>query len=129
MKRTAVTMALVAALVLTPALMLQAVAQPGPGGGPPGGPGGPPPGMMGPGGPGMGPGMMGSGGPGMMMPPPPMPTPVVVIGDGVVYVACDGKLMAFEAKTLRKLGEAIYWERPEPPQRPQRPEGDRPPDR
>jgi outer membrane protein assembly factor BamB len=52
------------------------------------------------------------------MGPPPAPVPVVVVGDGVVYVACDGKLTAFEAKTLKKLGEATYWERPEPPKRP-----------
>jgi hypothetical protein len=54
----------------------------------------------------------------MPMMPPPTPTPVVVLGDGVVYVACDGKLIAFEAKTLRKLAEATYWERPARPEGP-----------
>ena len=89
------------ALVLAVGLLVVAVwhvaAQPQ--GGFPGGPmpGGPPP-MMGP---------MGA-----------PPSPVVVIGDGVVYVAFDGKITAFEAKTLRKLAEATYWERPEPPKRP-----------
>jgi outer membrane protein assembly factor BamB len=80
-----------------------------PQGGPPqGGMGGFPGGMGGfPG----GPPMMGP----MMM---PAPMAVVVVGDGVVYVACDGKLTAFDAKTLEKLAEATYWERPEPPQRP-----------
>jgi len=62
--------------------------------------------------------MMGPHGPGFGPPPPPTPTPVVVLGDGVVYVACDGKLMAFEAKTLKKLGEATYWERPARPEGP-----------
>jgi hypothetical protein len=57
---------------------------------------------------GMGRGMMG---PGMGMPPTP-PQPVVVVADGVVYVAFDGKIMAFEAKTLHKLSEATYSERP-----------------
>jgi outer membrane protein assembly factor BamB len=53
----------------------------------------------------------------MMMPGwPPAPTPVVVVADGVVYVACDGVLTAFEAKTLKPLGSATYWTRPEPPQ-------------
>ena len=33
-------------------------------------------------------------------------------------VACDGKLTAYEAKTLEVLGEAIYWERPQPQQPP-----------
>jgi hypothetical protein len=77
--------------------VLHAVAQPGVGPDDQGG-------IMGPGGPGMGP-----------MGPPGGPTPVVLVSDGVVYVACDGKLMAFEARTLRKLSEATYWERPAPP--------------
>jgi hypothetical protein len=58
------------------------------------------------------------GGPMMFGPPGgfqmPAPMPVVVTDDGVVYVACDGKLTAYEAKTLKVLGEAVYWERPEP---------------
>jgi hypothetical protein len=68
----------------------QALAQPGAGGAPqPGGFGG----MM------MGPGW------------PPAPTPVVVAADGVVYVACEGKLIAYEGKTLQPLAQATYWER------------------
>jgi len=75
------------------------VAQPGPGGGAGGGPFG------------------GGGFGGMMMAGwPPAPTPVVLVDDGVVYVACDGVLTAFEAKTLKPLGSAVYWTRPEPPQ-------------
>ena len=91
--------ATLAALLIVTAVW-HVVAQPAPGGGPPGA-GGP-----------------GGGFPGMMMMPgwPPAPTPVVVVSDGVVYVACDGKLTAFEAKTLKPLGEAIYWERPAPQQ-------------
>jgi len=58
------------------------------------------------------------GGPMMFGPPMgfqmPAPMAVVVVADGVVYVACDGKLTAYEAKTLKPLGEATYWERPEP---------------
>ncbi len=57
------------------------------------------------------------GGPMMFGPPMnipgPAPVPVVVVGEGVVYVACDGRLMAFDAKTLQKVAEATYWERPE----------------
>lgn len=85
--------------------------------GPP--PGGPPPGMGQAGGTGiMGGPMMGGmmGGPMMgMMGPPMTPSVTVVVADGVVYVACDGELFAFEATTLRKLGQATYWERPRPP--------------
>ena len=85
----------------------------------PGGPmmGGPGPGPFGPGAP--GPGQFGPGGPGGLPagPPPPMqpgggPAVTVVVAEGVVYVACDGKLIAYEANTLRKLGEATYWEAP-----------------
>jgi hypothetical protein len=85
------TIKLVAGIVLLLLVVTawQALAQPGAAGGPPGG----------------GFGMMGPGW-------PPVPTPVLVVSDGVVYVACDGKLMAFEAKTLKPLGEATYWERP-----------------
>ena len=83
-----------------------AVAQPGQPG---------PQGPQAPGGmPGMGPmpgGMMG----GPMMYPPMMPmgppqTPVLLVSDGVIYVAFEGKLTAFEAKTLKKLAEAVYAE-------------------
>jgi hypothetical protein len=42
-----------------------------------------------------------------------------------VYVACDGKLTAYEAKTLKKLGEATFWKPPTPPE----PPTDRPKDR
>jgi len=57
----------------------------------------------------------GSGGeaPGMMAGWPPAPTAVVVAGEGGVYVACDGTLTAFEAGTLKPVGTAAYWERPE----------------
>jgi len=55
---------------------------------------GPPPLGMGPGGP------MGG--------PPPAAQAVVVVADGVVYVAAEGKIIAYEAKTLRKLAEATY---------------------
>ena len=59
---------------------------------------------MGMGGPGMGMGMMGGGG--------QQPTPVMLVADGVLYIACDGKVTAFELKTLNKLAQATYWERP-----------------
>jgi len=94
-------LAMVAAGVILALIVLAALhvlAQPGPGGGPGGGFGG-------------------GGFPGMMMPGwPPAPTPVVVAADGVVYVACDGVLTAFEAKTLKPLGSVTYWTRPEAPQ-------------
>ena len=48
-----------------------------------------------------------------MMPPPPPVT--VVVSDGAVYVAADGKLIAFEAKTLKKLAEAKIGDRQAPP--------------
>ena len=89
MKSRAFKTVAVIVLLLLVVTAWQALAQPAAGGGPPGG----------------GFGMMGPGW-------PPTPTPVVVVSDGVVYVACDGKLMAFEAKTLKPLGEATYWERP-----------------
>jgi len=100
MKSTLAKTAMGIALVLIVITALQVLAQPRPGGAPPAG------------------GAPGGGFPGMMMGPgwPPAPTPVVVVSDGVVYVACDGKLMAFEAKTLKVLGEATYWERPAPEQ-------------
>jgi len=100
MRSTVTKVAVMVALGLLVLAVLHAVAQPGPGGPPFGGPPGGPPGIMGP------------------MPPPPMPTPVVVVADGVVYVACAGKITAFEARTLKKLGEATYWEPPAPPKQP-----------
>jgi hypothetical protein len=87
--RTIKTVAVIV-LLLVVVTAWQALAQPGAGGGQP--PGGGFAGMMGPGW-------------------PPVPTPVVVVSDGVVYVACDGKLIAYEAKTLKLLAEATYWER------------------
>lgn len=48
--------------------------------------------------------------PGFMM---PAPMAVMVAEDGVIYVACDGTLTAFEAKTLKPLGAVTYWTRPE----------------
>jgi hypothetical protein len=69
--------------------------------------GGPP---MPPGGPGMGGGPMG-GPPG----PPPAPPVQMLAADGALYVACDGKVTAYEAKTLKKLAEATYSERKNPP--------------
>jgi len=101
LRTTLVRTALVLALLLVVATVWHVAAQPQVG---------PPQGGMGPfpGGPPMMPMM------GFMM---PAPVPVVVVGDGVVYVACDGKLTSFDAKTLEKLAEATYWERPEPPQR------------
>jgi hypothetical protein len=39
-------------------------------------------------------------------------SPTVVVADGVVYVAGAGKIVAFEAKTLRKLATAVYEEPP-----------------
>jgi len=64
------------------------------------------------------PGPFPGGMPPMMGPMGPPPTPVVVLGDGVVYVAFDGKITAFQARTLEKIAEATYWERPEPPKGP-----------
>ena len=55
-------------------------------------------------------------GPWMMAGWPPAPATVVVVADGIVYVACDGTLTALDAKTLKKVGEAVYWERPEFPE-------------
>jgi len=81
--------------------------------------GGPPPGGGG-----------GFGGPGMGGPmgPPPMPTGpsvTMVVSDGVIYVACDGTLTAYEAKTLKPLAQVTYWERPQPPDGPMGPGGNR----
>lgn len=53
---------------------------------------------------------------------PSAPTPVMLVVDGVLYIACDGKVFAFEAKTLKKLAEATYLE---PRQRGQGPRGGR----
>ena len=91
---------------------------PGEGAGPmmPGGPAGDMGmgGMMGP--------MAGMMGPmmGMMRPQPTPPAPVMMISDGVVYIAFNGKLTAFDAKTLQKIAEATYWEPPQPPMGPPR---------
>lgn len=41
-------------------------------------------------------------------PPPGMGGAALAVADGIVYVASDGKLMAFDAKSLKKLGEAQY---------------------
>ena len=101
MKPTIAKIAIAVAVALLLTAGLHALSQPNLGGG--GGFGG------------GGPMMMGPGGPPPFGGPPGGPTPVVVVSDGVVYVACDGKLIAFEAKTLKKLAEATYWERPQPP--------------
>ena len=94
MKSRLVKLVVGIAVVLILTAVLHVLAQPGPGGRPPG-----------------------QGFPGMMMGGwLPAPTPVMVVADGVVYVACDGKLMAFEAQTLKALGGAIYWEREQPQQ-------------
>ena len=94
MMRTAMlrcsTVALVVALAM---LALPATAQPGP---PPGGQGGF-------GGPGMGPGMGGPMGP----PPMPMSPPVtMMIADGVVYVACNGTLTAYQSQDAEEQARA-----------------------
>ena len=64
-----------------------------------------------------GPGM---GGPGMGGPmgPPPSATVQMIAADGVIYAACDGKVIALEAKTLKQLAEATVSERPQPPAQP-----------
>jgi hypothetical protein len=67
---------------------------------------------MGMGGMGMG---MGMGMPMMGMMGGNQPAPVMMIVDGVVYIAYAGKVMAFAGKTLEKLGEATYWEMPKFP--------------
>ena len=89
-----------------------ALAQPQPGGPPPGPPpeGGPEMGMDNPMAEFMGLGMLGGlfGGGGQ-------PQPVMLVADGIIYVACDGTLTAFDAKTLGKIATAVYWERPRPP--------------
>jgi len=90
-----------AVLILAALTAVPAFCQPGQGGGQRGGRG-----QMGPGGP---PGM------GMQMQLPPPPQTTMVVADGVLYIACDGKVTAFEAKTLNKLAEATYLERPAPP--------------
>jgi len=68
---------------------------------------------------GQGMGQLGVGGPGFGM-PAMAPTVQMVVADGVLYVACEGQVMAFDAKTLEKLAEATYWH---PPARPARNEG------
>ena len=89
-------------------------AAPAPGAQPPGG-AGMPAGPMGMPGPGMQPGMgmpggmgMGMGMMGMPMMQPAPAAPLMMIVDGVVYIAYDGTVTAFEAKTLNKLGEGTY---------------------
>ncbi len=94
MTRTLAGIAVAFMLVLTVAAVLQAVAQPGAQFGAfDGGMGGPP---MGP-------------------PPGGGSAPAVVAYDGEIYVAYEGTLTAFEAKTLEQVAQATYWERPEPP--------------
>ena len=100
MRSTLAKTALVLALGLIVAAVWHVAAQPP----------GPPQGGM--------PGPFPGGMPPMMGPMGPPPAPVVVLGDGVVYVAFDGKITAFQARTLEKISEATYWERPEPPKRP-----------
>jgi hypothetical protein len=55
------------------------------------------------GGPGMGPGMM-------MAPMAPQAT--MVVAEGVLYVACEGKITAYDARSLEKIAEVTYWEPP-----------------
>jgi hypothetical protein len=70
---------------------------------------------------GMGMGMPGMGMTGMGMNPMVMMgsmgrssvAPVMLVNDGIIYIAYDGKLTAFDAKTLERVGEATYWERPD----------------
>ncbi len=88
MSKTILIAALVICVVAVAAILVPALCQPG--GGPPGQGGG---------------GNFDMGGP---PPPPMMGAAAVAVGDGVVYVASDGKLTAFEAKTLKKLTEATY---------------------
>ena len=95
MKRSLVWTAAAIAALLVVTTVWHALAQPAQGGGPPGA----------------------GGFGGMMMAGwPPAPTPVMVATEGIIYVACDGKLIAYDAKTLKPLGEAVYWERAEPQQ-------------
>ena len=103
-KMTMRTAVIVGLLCLLSAVAWAQFGQPGMGG-PPMGPGmgG---GMMGMGGPGMGGGMMGGMG--------AMHAPVMMVVDGIVYIAYGGKLTAFDAKTLDKIAEATYQEPPMP---------------
>jgi hypothetical protein len=95
--RFALTTASIAVLLVI-ATAWCALAQPAPGGMPMGAPG-----------------AFGGGFQGMMMASgwPPAPTPVVVAADGIVYLACDGVLTAYDGKTLKVLAEVVYWERAE----------------
>ena len=52
------------------------------------------------------------------MGPPPSATVQMIAADGVIYAACDGKVIALEAKTLKQLAEATVSERPQPPAQP-----------
>ena len=76
---------------------------------------------------GQGGGMM--GGPmGMPPGPPPGMTPAaMVVADGTVYVAAEGKVFAFEAKSLKKLAEVTYSTRPQGGPPPGGPGGAQPP--
>lgn len=51
----------------------------------------------------------------MAMAMPMSPPATVIVQDGVVYVACNGKLTAYEAKTLAVLAEVTYWTPPAMP--------------
>jgi len=58
-------------------------------------------------------GIPGSGG--MDVPPaisPGLPPASVAAADGVVYVVSEGRLIAFDAKTLERIGETSYLPRP-----------------
>jgi len=56
------------------------------------------------------PGMAGMGGPPTTF--VTSPSPALTTADGVVYVASEGTLSAFEARTLKKLGEVKYYKHP-----------------
>ena len=64
-------------------------------------------------------GQAGQGGPGMGgFGPPPGPPPgmapvAMAVADGTVYVAAEGKVFAFEAKSLKKLAEVTYSTMPQ----------------
>lgn len=62
-------------------------------------------------------GQGGQGGPGMAQRLPPPPSVAMTASEGTVYVAVDGKLLAFEAKTLKKLAEVQLAERRDAPPR------------
>jgi len=62
-------------------------------------------------------------GPGMGMPGPGSPPVTMLVSDGVLYLACNGKLTAYDARTLKALAEVTYWQPPQPPQMPGMPGG------